>query len=158
MDNQFFQLMRLALKRCDREINKVISLYLGMWVFIVTCGCFVIINMAVNFQPTITTNVFPNIAGTALNATILSLEFAFVNAVFTLTFFAIVICLFEYALNFTIVCYYYDNCSWETPKQINAFFKAIDTHFKKVGLANRIEEAREEDILKTEINKIKNDL
>jgi hypothetical protein len=79
-----------------------------------------------------------------------------VDAIFWLTAIAILVCIFEYLLNLSIVLYYYDDCSWKWVQVIRFGFAAIANFGKQVRDANASESRKAKFILKSEILKIKN--
>jgi uncharacterized membrane protein len=73
-----------------------------------------------------------------------------------LTVIAILVCIFEYLLNLSIVLYYYDECSWKWVQAIRFGFTAIANFGKQARDANASESRKAKFILKSEILKIKN--
>jgi hypothetical protein len=80
----------------------------------------------------------------------------FVDACVWLTAIAILVCIFEYLMNFAIVLYYYDDCSWKWVQVIRLGFTAIANFGKQARDANASESRKAKFILKSEILKIKN--
>jgi len=155
---QFRALMGLAGERCIKDIFAVVYMYAGMWIFIGAFFTFTLLNLAVNFNhlqvvPYVGT---PDISGTTLSNTIISAMIGFVNAVYMLTFLAIAVCLFEYALSFTIVCYYYDNRSWLIPNFVNDTIDEFSNHLKLQREENNKMERKHRVYLENEILKIRN--
>ena len=114
MTNQMIGLMKLAWGQCKYDMGKLVGLYLGGWIFALTVLSFTLLNLAFNFNQTITTTAYPDLAGTQIAAVLMSLLIGVGNAIHTLAFLFIIIALFEYAYAFVRVAYEYDDCSWET--------------------------------------------
>jgi hypothetical protein len=132
MPDQIKQLLDLAWRRCRTDIFSVIKLYIGMWVFLLAFVTFTIMQYSVNILPYgYKLQEIPDLFWvTQFAGLLLAGEFAFINTICTLTFIAIVVCLFEYALSFTTVCYYYDDGKWETVIQIKRFFRTIKSNIR----------------------------
>ena len=155
MPNQMIALMELAWERCQNGIYGVYNLLIGAAIGI----AFVILFSGIHFVEYISAypdvlheTIFPSLGSVLLY----SIEFGLVNAVSTILFLATVVCLAEYGGNFVYVCYYYDNCSWEIPKQIRNIILIIAARFRqsrdynmKISCQHRME-------LLNQINKIKN--
>ena len=121
--NQMLGLMKIAWMWCERDIYAVFRMWIGMMLFILVWVTFTIINVA-NHQPLV---LMPNmnIAGTQLSIVILAAYVGFFNAWSMLTFLAIVVCLLEYAGNFLIAAYNYDNRSWEIVNAPRAWLRTM---------------------------------
>jgi len=157
--SEICKLLVLAWKRCERDMFALIRIWLGVIIGLTFFGLFTLFNLAYNFQPGVNFVVeYPVGGGMCIEgAIILSAIVGFVNTLSMLTFLFIVVALFEYALSFTTVCYYYDDCSWVIPNQIRAGLGKVSEHFKSEREESRIllEKSRSE--LKAEISKIKTD-
>jgi hypothetical protein len=151
---QVCALLDLAWKNCARDIIAVVHMYIGMILFICAFATFLLLNVA-QYQSFVTIPDI-NIAGTQLSVVIMSMMISFVNAFATITFLAIVICLFEYALSFTIVCYHYDNRAWVTPKLFWNVIDAINSHFQSKRDENAKSDRKHRVYLDNETLKIRN--
>ena len=69
---------------------------------------------------------------------------------------ALLVCIFEFLLNFTIVCYHYDNCSWKSVQFIRDLKTTIYNRWKQSYDYNVSENRKARFALKAEIDKIKN--
>ena len=78
------------------------------------------------------------------------------DALYWLTIIAIAVCVFEFLLNFTIVCYHYDNCSWKSVQFIRDLKTTIYNRWKQSYDYNVSENRKARFALKAEIDKIKN--
>ena len=155
MPNQMLALMKIAWDRCKGDINTVMSFVIGAGVFFVVWMFYALLNLGTNFDYALGQNFPPDAVmlayaywGSFINGS--------VNAASMLLFFAILVCLLEYTGNFIIVCWYYDDCSWETPYQIKQFLKSINRHILKVRKANVIEAEKSRNALMASIKSIKN--
>jgi hypothetical protein len=142
------ELMKIAGRNCERDIGYVVSLYTGMWVFLIIAGLFFVLNMSVNFYPMIDPSIHvPNLEGTQIWAICMSLFYGVENAICTITFIAIIVCLFEYAINFTYVCYLYDNKQWETIMLFKRVARDINNRFREANALTPEQKKRKSDML-----------
>ena len=150
--------MDLAWKNCARDVYAVVYMYIGMLIFIGAFFIFTLLNLTVNFNNMQVVQYVPSpdISGTTLANTIISAMIGFANAVYTLTFLAIVICLFEYALSFTTICYYYDNKSWAVPALFRGAILGVTNHIKSEREENSKSDRKHRIYLENEILKIRN--
>jgi len=162
MTSQFFGLMRLAWKQCEYDMVKLTGLYIGGWIFALAVMAFTILNLAFNFNQTITTKVYPDLVGTQIGAVLMSLTFGVTNALYTLAFLFIIVALFEYAYAFLRVAYEYDECSWEMVKfpeyckqRIIEFLKWLDALGASGRMTRKGKRARELEELRKEISELK---
>jgi hypothetical protein len=147
-------LLELAWKECARDVFGVVHMYMGGMIFISAFVIFWLLNVAQFQQFMIAPPV--DISGTPLFYIIMAAIYGFSNAVCTLTFLAIIVCLFEYALSFTIVCYHYDNRAWAVPKLIWNAIDKINSHFRSVREDNIKSDRKHRMYLEGEILKIRN--
>jgi hypothetical protein len=157
--SEICKLLDLAWKRCEMDMFALVRIWIGVIIGLTFFVLFTLFNLAYNFQPWVNYVVeYPAGAFSIEGAIMLSSIVGFINTLSMLTFLFIVVALFEYALSFTTVCYYYDNCSWVVPNQIGATLDKISRHFKSINEDNAIllEKSRSE--LKAEISKIKDTL
>ena len=154
MPNQMLELMKLAWERCRGDIKSVINYVIGAGVFFCVFIFYALLNLGTNFNYALG-QTFPPDSAMLVWAYWGSATYGFVNAASMLLFLAILVCLAEYAGNFLYICYYYDNCSWETPKQIKRFIDEINLHYKKVRKVNHDESLKHKEELISAINKIK---
>ena len=154
---EFLAVAELSFKRCERDINAVINMYIGGAVamaFFAICFIFHFIDFL---------NAFPELLYTDLSlggaALYYAMTWAILNTFTMLTFIAFCVCLFEYTLSFCIVCYYYDNCSWMIPNATRKLFSTIaqniKSHSDKIKLANAKEHEENVEDLKSNIAEIK---
>lgn len=122
--SEIVKLLNLAWQNCVRDIHDVISIYLGVLIAGMTFLTYTFLNLQGNFQPLVN-YVDPSGAYTISTAFSMSMYFSIFNAFSILTFLAIIAILVEYAMSFTYVCYYYDNCSWVVPNTIIKTAKTI---------------------------------
>jgi len=157
--SEICKLLDLAWKRCERDMFALIRIWLGVLIGLTIFGLFALLNLAYNFQPWVNYVVeYPAGAFSIEGAIMLSSIVGFINTLSMLTFLFIVVALFEYALSFTIVCYYYDECSWVVPNRIRAGFDKVSKHFKSEREESRILMEKSRSELKAEISKIKDTL
>ena len=110
--NQMKGLLTLAWEDSRHEIFSLFRIAIGALFFVILWFAMFALNLSENFQPYVTTYSTPSIAGTYLEAFLMSMYIGFTNAVTTFIFLFIVICLFEYSLSFLYIAYRYDNKSW----------------------------------------------
>jgi len=129
-----------------------------MWLFISAFFAFMILNLAVNVNHLQVVEYIPSpdITGTTLGNVILAAVLGFTNAIYTLTFIAIVVILFEYTLSFTYVCYCYDNRSWAVPALIRNAFAKITTHYSNLRDEEAKNARKDRFAMDAEILKIRN--
>jgi len=150
---QFHALMGLAWKNCCGDIFAVFRMWLGAMIFIAAFVVFWMLNVA-QYQYMVT-SADNYIAGTQMSIIIMSAMIGFVNAWTFFTFLAIVVCLFEYAMNFTFVCYYYDNKSWLVPTIFKDTIDSIRDHFKSIRTENDKESRKYRIYMENEVLKIR---
>lgn len=152
MSNLMLALGKLAYSRCAGEIEAV----LRMWVGGLVAGVAFIILFGIHFLQSISEIPRP----LPFDLVSIAFYYAFSWGVFYtglfLTTLALIVIIFEFLLNFTIVMYYYDNCSWKSVEVINRFFTDMTTRFQKVREANRADARKDRFALKAEILKIQN--
>jgi hypothetical protein len=107
-------------------------MWIGMMAFIIVAAAFFCLNLLYNVVPYFTT-MPPTVTMSSDLALILTaLEWGVVNAVSLLTFLAIAICLFTFAIEFAYICYYYDDCSWAIPNAIIKIFEQISRALDRI--------------------------
>jgi len=151
---QVMALLDLAWRNCERDIFAVLHMVIGMVLFILAWFTFSILNVA-KYQSDVTTTSPVDIAGTQLGIIIMSFMEGFGNTVTFLIFVAIIICLFEYALSFTTICYYYDNKSWAVPRLIRDICNSIISHIRHQQDEDANLDQKHREHLEDEIHKIR---
>ena len=153
--SEIVDLLTLAWKKCMRDIRDAIGIWTGATIGVLTFVFFAGINYVYNCQSLVTVPYPVSGLVTVGDAWLVSFYYSLFNTLSILTFLLIVVCLFEYALSFTIVCYYYDNCSWVVPNAIRD--AAISVWKTMVQRNNQSKDynAKWRDSLKTEIAAIR---
>jgi hypothetical protein len=152
-------LMGLAWKRCAKDIFDVIRIMLGGLLFMLMFLIFTIMNFINWFAPL--PALAPSTEFTQLSALYISATWGYINTLSFGVFLAIIVCLIEYTMSFLHVAYYYDNCSWEIPKQIRLFFGGISKWVSTTRAAshaqNEKDTVKDKYKLMTDIYKIRDD-
>jgi hypothetical protein len=121
MANQFIGLLRLAWER-ESFIGPVIHAIYGTIIFLF----FFALYFSENWTQIFPEYLRPTEAALPYVGSLLySAYAALINTTSLLLFIAIILCLTSFAFEFTRVCYYYDNCSWEAPKIIIASVNSL---------------------------------
>jgi hypothetical protein len=153
MSSLLADLARLAWKRCRGDIFTVYNMWLGGviagFVFIV-----LFFTLFVDYQQHSTIGFIGD--QPLADAIYYAGSWGFVYTIELLTALAIVVCIFEYLLNLSIVLYYYDDCSWGWVQSIRNIRSAIYNRWKQSDDINAAESHKARFILKSEILKIKN--
>ena len=162
--NQMWELMKLAWKHCSNAVYNGINLWIGMWFFIVVFGIFSVANYAFNFMQYVTNNAI--VPDSAIVWMVVSAFMGFVNATCTITFAIILACLFIYAVEFTYLCYLYDERAWFLfiiepignfcDSCVKLFWKGIK-HLNTIDRKARANKDKHYKDLLSEIQKIKKD-
>lgn len=123
--NQMLGLMEIAWGYCKRDIYAVVHYYFGAMIAMLVFVCFSVLNFGVFTQ------AYPLDTSTGVLATALwyGIEWGYVNTICYLSLIAIIVCLLEYAGNFLIAAYHYDNESWFT---VNTIRESIRSYWKWV--------------------------
>jgi hypothetical protein len=155
-DNLLYCLLKLTWEGCGDGIRTVIDRWLGMMAFIIAAITFAFLNWMVNIYPYLTTMAVTSppipsdVRGLMMAAYIGSW-----NAFCLLTFIAIASGLFTFAVEFTYICYYYDDCSWAIPNQFISFGKWVVAGYKKFRMAKAVYVKERHDELVNKIKEIK---
>jgi hypothetical protein len=155
MSSLLADLAGLAWKWCRGDIIAVYNMWAGGMIFAVVYVIFTGMRY-LNLTSTLSSAVLGQelgIGGVIMYEAGLG---GWVDAIFWLTVIAILVCIFEYFLNLSIVLYYYDECSWKWVQAIRFGFTAIANFGKQARDANASESRKAKFILKSEILKIKN--
>ena len=153
MSDDIWKLLSLAWERCERDVFDAIRLYIGGLLALSAFVFLFFLNFYYNAYPHIEVQFLPYF--TASDALFIAAEYAFVNTFFTLTFILIVVLLFEYTLSFTIVCYYYDNCSWVVVNTIRGVTDSILKSFERNREIREASAKKSRDDLQSRIAKIR---
>jgi hypothetical protein len=122
-------LMQLAWERSKGDINCVVNCAFGAIVFIGVWGVAFVVQF-INLRTWVNFTLPPD--ATDISGAIMLAEiYAFINTICLLLLLAIIFCLADYALNFILLCYYYDNKSWECVKLAKSISVAIDRSITK---------------------------
>jgi len=132
---RFLALMELAWKESRGDIHAALNLWIGSMIGLAAFGMFFLIHLGIDFKPagaawlptaaqTLPTAISP------VGAILISIIYAYVNTFSMFTFLIIVVCLFEYALAFCIVAYYYDGGSWFVVNAINGSARSVTNAFR----------------------------
>ena len=153
-ENQMLGLMKLAWERSSSGIHDLISMFFGAAIFValmfaITLRHFVVFNQWVNFE-------LPIGALDEYGAMALAIEFGFINTVSILIFTFILAGLAWYTIEFVILCYHYDNESWEIICLINRGSNAITDWFRRDAADARAKKAKRIAEIKSEISRLKN--
>lgn len=150
--NELGKLLELAWIESRDDIFNVFLMLVGAGVVFVVFVVFFLLNFGFNFVPTDT--AIPQGMNIA-NCMFISAVYGLINTVYTVLFIAIIVCLFEYALAFTTICYYYDNCSWSIPNGIRTIGKSIGSAIisfqKNTAMVSKVQS----DALKKKVSEIK---
>lgn len=147
-------LMKLAYQRSNTR--DFIGMALGGIAVIFCLGVFWLWNMKYNFEPMVNYEL-PTGMFDIGDAVALSMVTSLFNTISFLIFIFILLCLADYAISFVILCYHYDNESWETVKFFKQIGDSIDSFLRhdveqaKIHKAERISKIRED------ISRIKDD-
>jgi hypothetical protein len=135
--NQMLGLMKLALDRTSNTINLIFHYAVGAAIF---CAIFTITSVIqfVNLR-TWVNYALPSGAIDINGALLVAGFYGFINTIYLLFLLAIYIILAVYTLNFTLLCYYYDNKEWECVKLAKRVNAAIESRFD--GIVSNSEEA-----------------
>ena len=128
--NQMLGLMKLALERTRSTINILIDYAVGICIF-VAIFIMAFVSQFVNLQ-TWVNYTLPNGKTDIYLAILGSAGYGFINTICLLFLLAIYITLAVYTLNFTILCYYYDNKKWECVKLAKRINAVIENGFGSI--------------------------
>ena len=149
---QFRALMGLAWSNCSKDIISVFEMFLGG--LLVGALAFVLVGVAAiknlsQFPP----DTYMGPVGMAMYDAIFS---GFLGVAYLIPLIVIWVCLFEYALSFSFVCYYYDNKSWLIPKLFNDTIDTISNHFRSQREDNKASARKHRIYMENEVLKIRN--
>ncbi len=147
-------LMKLAWERSSSGIHDLISMFFGAAIFLIfmcvfTLQNFLVFNPAVNYQ-------LPEGALDVYGALLLAIQFGFINTATLLIFMFVIVCLAWYTIEFVILCYHYDNESWEVIRLANRASNAITDWFRRDAADARTKNAKRIAEIKSEISRLKN--
>ena len=155
MSSLLADLAGLAWKRCRGDIFAVYNMWLGGVIFAVTyviCTAMRYLNFVTAFPKSLTEQEM-GLGGAALYY---AGSWGIIDAFVWLTIIAVIVCIFEYLLNLSIVLYYYDNKSWKWVEAIRDANRIIINRWKQSNYINRYNAGRVRSELETEIKAIKN--
>ena len=144
-------LLTLAWENCRKDILAVLDMILGGLLFAIFYMAFVFVNVLNAESHLVVTEQYLAISG--------MFHDIFMGTLFgvleLLLWLAVVTILFEYALSFTTVCYYYDGKSWVIPKLLHGVNDSINNHFKSQRDENASADRKHRIYLENEILKIR---
>ena len=152
-ENQMLGLIKLAWERSSGGIHDLIGMFFGaaifvFFMFIFSLQNFLVFNPAVNYQ-------LPEGAFDIYAAYTLAISYGFINTVFILIFMFILVGLAWYTIEFVILCYHYDNESWEVICLINRGSNAITDWFRRDAADARAKKAKRVAEIKSDISRLK---
>lgn len=153
--NQMLALMELAAERSTADIHNFIMLAFGGLFFLGIIGLFTLLNLQ-SLMPFVNYEL-PQGAYDLSGIFLIAAFFGVVNAFAYLAFAFILACLMRYTISFVILCYHYDNESWEIVKQIQRANDAITEWFRRDILRTRKNKAEYKSKIQADITRIKNE-